>query len=341
MDTVITILLTILIFGIIIFVHELGHFIVARLSHVKVNEFAMGMGPKLIKIQGKQTLYTLRLFPIGGFCSMEGEDEESEDSGAFTNAPVYKRILICIAGAAMNIILGFILMAMSLIGTQYYNTTTVAVFNENPTTSQTGLKEGDKIVKMNNTTIFTDRDIVFEILRDDDGTIPMEVIRNNERVKLDAVKFTVKGTGQNRSIYLDFKVVGEKGSFFGALSLAGRNTLSYARNAVVSIGDLVTGRIGFGELSGPVGVGKVVGEASKMGYSTLMTLAAYIAISIGVFNLLPFPALDGGRVIFLIIEGIRRKPINRKWEGYVNAAGLILLFGLMIVITCKDILGLF
>ena len=342
MDTIWTVVLTVLIFGLIIFVHEFGHFITARMTGVKVNEFSLGMGPALWKKQGKETLYALRLLPIGGYCAMEGEDEDSEDVNSFRNKSVPRRILICAAGATMNIILGFILTLTSFIGEPYYSSKTVAVFNtEDALSQQTGLMVGDEIQKINGGGIYIANDIVFELLRDDDGIVEMDVIREGKPVHLDAVEFKVTGEGAEASLDLDFKVLAEPASFFGAIGQTWGTTVSLVRNTWVSVIDLVTGNIGISELSGPVGVGEVVGQAAAIGWQSVISIAAFISISIGIFNLLPFPALDGGRIIFLIIEGIRRKPINPKYEGWINAAGLILLFGLMIVVTCKDIIGLF
>lgn len=342
MNVVITILLTILIFGIIIFIHEFGHFITARMTGVKVNEFSLGMGPAILKKQGKKTLYSLRLLPIGGYCAMEGENEDSEDENAFRSKSVPKRILICAAGAAMNIVLGFILTLVTFIGEPYYSSSTVAVFNsENALSKQSGLMVGDTIKKVNHTTIFTANDIVFELLRDDDGIVSMEVVRNGETVRLETVQFQVSGEGEEKTLDLDFKVFAEDASFLGAVRQTWGSTISLVRNTWVSIGDLITGNIGISELSGPVGVGEVVGQAAAIGWKSLVNVAAFVSISIGIFNLLPFPALDGGRIVFLIIEGIRRKPINPKIENWVNAAGLILLFALMLVVCFKDILGLF
>ena len=207
--------------------------------------------------------------------------------------------------------------------------------------AQSGLMVGDTIKKVNHTTIFTANDIVFELLRDDDGVVSMEVVRSGQTVKLDAVQFKVSGEGNDKSLDLDFKVLAEDASFFGAVSQTWGSTVSLVRNTWVSIGDLITGHIGISELSGPVGVGEVVGQAAAIGWRSLVNIAAFISISIGIFNLLPFPALDGGRIVFLIIEAIRRKPVSPKIENWVNTAGLLLLFALMIVVTFKDVLGLF
>lgn len=346
-NILLTILYTVLIFGVIIFIHEFGHFITARLTGVTVNEFSLGMGPAIWKRQGKRTLYSLRLLPIGGYCAMEGEDGSSEDENAFSKKSVPKRVLICAAGAAMNLFLGFLLTAFTFIGQPYYASAVVAVFSEDASTQASGLQVGDEILRINGMSIVTENDIPVEIMRDSDGVVDMVVRRNGERVELPAVVFAVEEADGVKSPMIDFKVQAVDASFFTALRKAAEKTYSTARNAIVSIGDLITGRemltgkVGFKDLSGPVGVGQVVGEAAKSGFGSVLSIAAFISISIGMFNLLPFPALDGGRILFLLIGAIIRRPINPKWEGYINTAGLLLLLLLMILVTGKDVLNLF
>lgn len=386
---VLAIIYTIIIFGIIIFIHEFGHFLVCRLTGVKVNEFAMGMGPKILKYQGKRTLYSLRLFPIGGFCSMEGEDSSesvvlgaadgSADSGASPSAdddvsaesvvrteaipepppesipsdsrrrkeePFYKksilkRVLICGAGAVMNLLLGFLLILCITAPQEKFVSTKIAGFHENAPAGISQLQVDDEILKVNGTTIFIANDIPMVLQLSKTGVADITVRRNGEQITLNDVDFSVKTETGEAAIALGFYVYPVEPTFFGAVAESAKQTVSTARNSWLSIQGLFTGKIGFSELSGPVGVGKYVGEAAKYGFSSLVSIAAFISISIGMFNLLPFPALDGGRILFLLIEAVRRKPINPKWEAYINTAGLLLLFGLMIVVTLKDIWGLF
>lgn len=361
------ILYTIIIFGVIIFVHELGHFIVAKLCGVKVREFSLGMGPAIFKKQGKETLYALRLFPIGGYAAMEGENDTIEaekkkediagengeaiqeiieqepvdESRSFSKKNVPQRVAICVAGAAMNLLLGFAIIGCTLIGAKSFATNEVSSFRESSVSSQHGLMVNDKIVKVNKTTIFTDRDIVFEMLRDGDGVYDMQVIREGKRVKLEDVKFAMAEQDGKKTVTFDFVVKSTPANFFNGISRAFSETFSLARNSWTSIGDLVTGKVSVTELSGPVGVGQVVSQAAKIGFGSLLSLTAFISISIGMFNLLPFPALDGGRVVIYLIELIRRKPIKPRVEAYINMAGLALLLGLMVVITFKDIWNLF
>lgn len=353
-----TIIYTILIFGVIIFVHEFGHFILCRICGVKVNEFAMGMGPRILKYQGKRTLYALRLFPIGGFCAMEGEDpSEANVLGAgegaeepvfvgreepFCKKSVWKRALICGAGAFMNLLLGFALMLCITIPQKQFVSTTVAGIREDaPEGVRNALRTDDRILKIDNTTIFTASDIPTMLQLSKDGVVDVTVLRDGAKVRLPQVDFSVQTEDGSLALALGFYVYPVEPTFWGTLSESARQTVSTARNSWLSIGALFTGRIGFSELSGPVGVGKYVGEAARMGLSSLISIAAFISISVGMFNLLPFPALDGGRIVFLLVEAIRRKPLNPRWEAGVNTAGLLLLFALMIAVTFKDIWNLF
>ncbi|MEG2813708.1 MAG: M50 family metallopeptidase, partial [Oscillospiraceae bacterium] len=296
------IIYTILIFGVIIFIHELGHFVVAKLSKVTIHEFSLGMGPAIFKKTYKDTLYAIRLFPIGGYVSMEGEDSESDDENAFPKKPIWKRMLIITAGAIMNLLLGFAIMLGVYSSEPVYNSATIAEFTKDATTQSSGLMSGDKIVEMNKTNIWVDKDIIFEIMRDKDGIVDMKVIRNGKKVNLNDVKFNVTGTGSTKDLKIDFNVVGIERNFFTAIDYSFKNACSLARNSWCSIADLFKGTISVNDLSGPVGVGKVVTQASNQGIKPVLLMAAFISISVGMFNLLPLPALDGGRFVFLIIE---------------------------------------
>ena len=348
MENVLGIVLGILIFGCIIFVHEFGHFIVAKLSKVKVNEFALGMGPQIFKFGKKETVYSLRLFPIGGFCSMEGEDETSEDGGAFCKKPVWKRIAIVVAGAVMNIILGFVLVTIMLLVSGRIITTQVAEFSENAKSHQTGLQAEDQILEVNGMKVFTDMDISYQFQSDSDGVFDMVVKRDGKKVNLNNVTFDKSGD----ILHIDFKVYAQKITVPKLASSTVKTTASYARLIWISLGDLVTGQYKLNDLSGPVGIFDSIGQVvksetsdNKIDWSALVDkllfLAAFMTINVGIFNLLPLPALDGGRLIFLIIEAIRGKPVKPEREGLVHFIGFALLMLLMIVITFSDILRIF
>lgn len=336
-------MVAILFFGLLISIHELGHFVCAKIFKVKVNEFALGMGPALFKRKKGDTTYALRLFPIGGYVSMEGEDEESSDENAFNRKKVWQKIIIVAAGATMNLILGIVIVSVVLSMEDLIGTNQIVRFYDNAKSQQTGLCEGDKFLKIDGRRVFSDMDVSFLMSRSDDGVFDMTVERNGERVDLTGVAFDTKKDGEYTLITYDFVVLGEKPSILNVIPNAFGRTASIARLVWLSLFDLVTGRYGLTDLSGPVGTVNVIADAaaqaadSKDGLITALTLMAFISINIGIFNLLPLPALDGGRLFFLIIEGIRRKPINPKYEGYVHAAGLALLLTLMLAVTFNDI----
>lgn len=312
----------------------------AKIAKVKVNEFALGMGPVLFQKKIGETAYSLRLFPIGGFVAMEGEDEESADANSFGSKSVFKRLLIVIAGAVMNVILGYIILVILTIMSKSVGTTTVAVFNEGAVSSQY-LQVNDKILKVNGSKVRTPNDITFEFIRDKDGIIELEVQRDNETVKLPPIQFKMQEVADGiQAINLDFKVYSQKLSPIGVISYSFNWAVTIAKQVWVSFIDLISGRYGFNQLSGPVGVATAIGEASSMGVDSLLLMVAFITINLGIFNLLPLPALDGGRLVFIIIEAIMGKPVPAKYEGYVHAAGMILLFGLMIFVTFNDIVKL-
>ncbi|HKM32431.1 MAG TPA: site-2 protease family protein [Oscillospiraceae bacterium] len=332
------ILIAIIVFCVIITVHELGHFVVAKLCGIYVKEFAIGMGPALIKWKGKETQYSLRLFPIGGYCNMEGEDVSSDDERAFCNKPVYQRMLVTCAGAVMNIALGFLVVMLQTSTGGNIVSTTIKQFEENATSAQSGLKVDDKILKVNGMNIFVDYDIVYQLVSDEDGLVDMQVLRDGEKVTLKDVHFAIEKKADNsQSINIDFSVYSTEKTFFNVIGQSFKETASTARLIWISLGDLITGKYGINDLSGPVGVVSAIGQASSMGINTLLMLISFITINVGIFNLLPIPALDGGRMIFLIIEAIRRKPIKPEHEGYVHFIGFALLILLIIIISIKDI----
>ncbi|MCI9414665.1 MAG: site-2 protease family protein [Clostridiales bacterium] len=359
--TILKILIAILVFGIIILVHELGHFFVAKLMGVKVNEFAIGMGPRLLKFGKKETVYSLRAFPVGGFCAMEGEDADSPDPRAFGQKKVWRRVLIVIAGAVMNLVLGYVLLtAYYGIYTQprsadqpaMYSSTTIARLDEDKQSYQTGLRPGDQILKIDGKGVVTDFDITSIMQSDEDGvfdiTVRREVDGKKQKVELKDVAFPLKtdeATGR-RYLEYEFIVKGVNKTVLSTLAQAGKMEYSVGIMIWRSLGDILTGKYGLNDLSGPVGVVDAIGDAAMpstpsggfhVEWDTLLMMVVMITVNVGIFNLLPLPALDGGRLIFLIIEGIFRKPVPAKYEGWIHAAGLVLLLGLMVVVTFGDI----
>ncbi|MDD3692679.1 MAG: M50 family metallopeptidase [Oscillospiraceae bacterium] len=360
LSTVGQIIAAVFLFGIIILVHEIGHFIAARLMDVKVNEFALGMGPKIIKFGKKETKYSLRAFPIGGFCAMEGEDTESSDARSLGSKKVWQRIFIITAGVIMNLLLGFVLLLIIFAfcmkpdsdGRVLFSSTTIAKLSESASSFKTGLRPGDKIVAINGKGVVTDQDIAVLMQSDEDGKMDMTVRRKvdgkRKKVELSGVTFELKKDEQSGRRYLvyDFTVVGIKRTVLSTISQAAKTEYSVATMIWRSLGDIITGKYGLNELSGPVGtvgaIGNVVEDAAQKkdlreGMYPLLMMVVLITVNVGIFNLLPLPALDGGRLMFLIYEGIFRRPVNPKYEGIVHAIGLILLLLLMVVVTFSDI----
>ncbi len=339
-------LVAIIFFGLLISIHELGHFSFAKLFKVKVNEFALGMGPAIFKKKKGETTYALRLLPIGGYVSMEGEDEESTDENAFNKKKVWQKFIIVAAGAIMNLLLGVVIVATCLSMDDLVGTTQIIDFHENAISQQTGLKEGDVLLEIDGKKVFSDMDISFLMSRSDDGVFDMTVRRDGEKVELSGVTFDTQKQDGYTLITYDFIILGKEPTVLNVISNAFRQTASIGRLVWLSLFDLVTGRFGLSDLSGPVGTVNILADVtssaveSKANLISALTLMAFVSINIGIFNLLPLPALDGGRLFFLFVEGIRRKPINPKYEGYVHGAGLALLLLLMVVITFNDIVNL-
>ena len=332
-----------LFFGVIIMIHECGHFACAKFFKVKVNEFSLGMGPALFKRKKGDTLYAVRLFPIGGYVAMEGEDDASEDDRAFNKKPVWQKMIIVVAGALMNLILGFILMVLLLTtSTDLIGTNTIKEFYPDAVSSQYGLQAGDRFVEIDGHHVWSELDLSFLMSRSQDGVFDFVVERDGEKVTLNDVHFATEQQNGITLIQYDFIIIGEQPGFLNIVKNAFTQSASIVRMVWLSVFDLVTGRYGMSELAGPVGTVDIIADVTAQAVSSgsltnLLTIMAFITINVGVANLLPLPALDGGRFLFLAIEAVRRKPVNPKYEGYVHAAGLALLLLLMVVVTYNDI----
>ena len=336
------IILAILAFGMLVIVHEFGHFITAKRGGVQVNEFWIGMGPTLLKKQHNGTLYCLKLLPFGGACVMEGEDSESDNDHAFGKASLPRRMLIVAAGALMNFLVGF-LIVLAVIQPNgpnggYIVSTLDSVDPASTAAAAGGLQAGDEILEVDGYNILLRSDFEMALSRGADTTYEIVVRRDGEKVTLPAVvlEATIEGEDGRKMIGLTFA---EQPDSIGMhIKMAVRTSLNYARLVWVSLGMLVSGQVGVDQLSGPVGVASVMASTASYSIMAFLQLVAFISINLGVMNLLPLPALDGGRLVFLIIEGIRRKPVPAKYEGYIHAAGLLLLLALMVYVTGQDIL---
>lgn len=445
LTTIALILIGVLLFELIIFIHEFGHFITAKKSGIKVNEFSLGMGPKIFSFGKGETKYSLRIFPIGGFCAMEGEDEESPEPRAFNNAKVWKRMIVVIAGAVMNIILGFVLMFVVVVQQDSYSSTEVQSFPATSFSSCTGLQSGDVIKEINGYGISTSMDFNYpistaelktvdgstlEIYKEDCGnnlynmavslvqdknnklsdeqvskvnellskstneivkakskedaysvyenyykeinnacgiknykvekiveketrkryTADILVERNGEEKLLKNVQFFTYTTKDNSDpqVSIDFYVKPIDKTIGSVLSQTFKQTISTCKMIYASLGGLLTGKFGLKDMSGPIGIASAVttvaSESLASGFMSAVNSIIYvmmiITVNLGLFNMLPFPALDGGRFVFLIIEAIRGKSVPRKVEAIVNGIGMGLLILLMILITANDIFKL-
>lgn len=340
-------LLAIFLFGIIIAIHEFGHFSFAKLFDVKVNEFSLGMGPKLLKKKKGETTYALRLFPIGGFVSMEGEDEDSDNPRAFNNKPAWQRFIIIAAGAVLNLILGVVVVGICLSCGDLVGTRQIHSFMEDSVSDKSGLQAGDVIVKINNTNVYSSQGIAFNMVRDTDNKLDITVVRDGEKVLLEDVEFKQFAYEGRNYVQQDFYIVGEEPTPLNVIKNSILDSASIVQMVRLSLVDMVTGKYGMKDVSGPIGTISAIAEstAEPEQFSdkilTALNFLSMITINVGMFNLLPIPALDGGRLFFIFIEIIRRKPIPAKKEGIVHTVGLVLLLLLMVVISINDVIKRF
>ena len=334
-----TIIAAVLIFGLIIFVHEFGHFIVAKKSGISVLEFAVGMGPVLLKKEYNGTLYSLRLFPVGGFTMMEGEDEAVNTQGSFSTKSLSTKIAVLMAGSIMNILLGYCVLVILTTMNGYVGTTNIVQFTDGSLSSQV-LQKGDKITKVNGHRVRTSNDITYEFLRDRDGLIDMTIIRNNETIVL-PVQFQMQDIGDGiNAIFIDFRVAAVAARPIDYVTYPVNWGLSIIKQVWGSLIDLATGRFAVNQLSGPVGIVSAIGKASKLGLESLLLMGAFIAINIGIFNLLPLPILDGGKIILFTIEKLIGRPIGEKVMNVLMGTSVALVLMLVVYATYNDIFRL-
>lgn len=349
------IVIAILVFGFLIVIHELGHFMAAKTFNVKVVEFSIGMGPKLLKKQGKETLYSLRALPIGGSCLMEGEDEETPDPRSFTAQARWKRFIILIAGSFMNFLAGAILILILVSqAAGYYGNTLTALDADFPHKGESGLMAGDKIVSINGERIYYQRDFITFMELAEGEPIDLVVLRNGKKVTfnnfpLQKREYITDGKAEFR-YGVSFNII--EASLGEKLKYTGYQTMNFVRITRVSLAMLFSGSVGIKDLSGPVGIVSAINQVGQDPEATTAAkiynvayFCAYIAVTLAVMNLLPIPALDGGRIFFMIvtffIEKIIRRRVDPKYEGYIHTAGFVLLLGLMAFVMVNDVVKLF
>ena len=381
MSFIITLLAAVFVFSAVIAIHEFGHFAVAKLCGVQVNEFSIGMGPVLLKKMHHGTQYSLRALPVGGFVALEGEEspesqqaerEERSDleerplsqrSGAdstpnggasngeelsqptgkpLNEAPVWQRALIMAAGACMNFLLGFVVMAI-LLAAQNEPITSRVIYavEDGALCGQTGLEAGDKVLAVNGRRCFVANDMLYELMRTEDYSASFTVLRDGKKVELPCVQFdTWQDEDGETHMSLGFTVYGIKKTPVNVIKEAWNSVLYYGRIIFTSLMDLLRGRESINDLSGPVGIVTAIGQAASYGWQDLLELLVLITVNLGIFNLLPFPALDGGKVVFLLIEGVTGHAVPEKIQSGLTLAAFALLFALMIFATYNDIVRL-
>ncbi len=320
--------------------HELGHFILAKSFGVQVHEFAVGMGPKLFSFGKGETKYSLRLFPIGGFVKLEGENEleENDNPRSFSNLKPFKRILVLLAGAVMNILLGILIFAFINIKTGVTPSVIKDIAPEYKT-EQTVFLPDDKIVKMDSTNIHTYDDVALFMSRSDGSEILVTLERGGKKQQ---IAVTPRKTELGYKLGVVFEA--QKANLFTAVRYAFYDAFHITKSVLYAVGDLITGRVGVNALSGPVEIVSVVNgvtsQKSDYTYLAVLMLFGMITVNLGVFNLLPFPALDGGSIIFALYELITRKKVKSEIIGYISAAGFVLLMVLAVYVTVGDILAI-
>lgn len=334
------ILLAVVLFLLLIVFHEFGHFIVAKKSGIKVNEFAVGMGPLIYSKEKGETTYSFRLVPIGGYCAMEGEEDESNDPRSFDNAPAFKRFLTILAGPVANLIIAVLVFTI-VGGISGVVTTEVSDFIEDSPAKIAGIEKGDDILKINDEEIsdFTEiSKVVSDFYKDKnfEKEINVEVKRDG-----DVLDFEFKPKVEAENVYIGIIPARRTPGFFEAIGLGFKETGRNIKMIFTILGRLFTGKLALGALSGPVGVLKELGNQAQSGLANLLYFLAYISVNLAVFNLLPIPALDGSKLLTSAIEMITGKKINKKLEEKITMIGFFILLGLILVVSIKDIINLF
>ena len=351
----VSVIFGILLFSILIFVHELGHFLTAKAFGVQVNEFSMFMGPAIFKKKKGETLYTIRCIPIGGFCAMEGEDQDTDNPRSFQKAAWWKRMIILVAGAAMNFIIGIVFFAIVYAPIQEISTPVFTKFDDCCIfNGEGGLQVGDEVVSIDGERVYTASNVSLLLSINPTGTHDIVVLRDGQKISFDDFSMAhtcVDESGNEYTHYGIYMGQGQEATFGRKLKAIWYTTLDNARTVRLSLQMLLSGKVGLADMAGPVGIVNMMSDAASTAPSfwdallNLIYFGGFLAVNLGIMNLLPIPALDGGRVLALLlttaVEAVTKKKIDPKYEGYIHAVGMILLLGLMALIMFKDIFTIF
>ena len=327
----------IIVFCLLILSHEFGHFIMARLNGVYVHDFSLGMGPKLLRYKGKETQYNLRLFPIGGHCLMMGEDEESSDERAFNRKKVWQRILIIAGGPAMNVVAAVLIFIFTfmVLGEPQPNTR-IEVMPDRAA-QEAGMMSGDLIVEISGQPvhIWSDIPAAMSAAAASGQSVNVVVLRDGRAVSLTVRPYLEDGYWRIGIVWAG-EIVSVKHGFFSAISMGVKESFLFTKALLSALVGMMAGTVA-PDVAGPVGIVNIIGEVARSGLQYLLLLTAYLSINLAIINLLPIPALDGSRIVFLLVEGLRGKPIKPEREGMVHFIGFMLLIGLIIIVTYNDI----
>jgi len=347
-----TIIFAILLFSILIFVHELGHFLAAKASGVRVNEFSMFMGPAIFKKQVGETLYSIRCIPIGGYCAMEGENEDTDDPGSFQKAAWWKRLIILVAGSFMNFVAGFLIMAIVFAPAKQFVTPRIDMVETGCTVvREGGLQVGDEFYKVDGERIYTQSDFSMILQLNPGDTHDIVVLRDGKKVVFEdyVMEKHLFPNEETERYGFSFGVV--DATFGNKLQYIWNSVINVVRNVRLSLVMLVSGQAGIQDMTGPVGIVQMMSDTAAASDTTMdailnmLYFGGFIAINLSVMNMLPIPALDGGRVLGLLltcaIEGVTKKKLDAKYEGYIHGVGMVLLLALMAFILFKDIFVIF
>lgn len=339
-----SIITALLVFSFMIFIHEYGHYIAARRFGVTIEEFSIGMGPRLFSHRSQKTgiAYSLRALPIGGFVSMPGENGGSDDPNALCNKPVWKRMIVVFAGAFMNFVLGIVIMIYIVVSSPALGSTTIVGFADGSMSEACGLMIGDRIVEVDGSPVHVANELVYEVMRGGINPIDIKVVRGGEEITVPDVRFPTATQSGVLFASTDFYVAREEKTFATVVKHSFFRSVSTVKMIYESFVDLIGGRYGLDAVSGPIGVTEAIGTTVKTGgFTNLLNLVVMITMNLGVFNLLPLPALDGGRLVFMIVELVRRRPVDPELEAKIHAVGIIALLLLMAAVTYKDITKIF